>query len=142
MATLRFKAIEESMKRKPLEVTPPSGKISDYYGIYVFDRAKMEKYLSKDASNAVIEAIEQGQRIDRKMADQVASGMKTWAMSHCVTHYSHWFQPLTEGTAEKHDTFVELASNGTVIEQFSGKLLAQQELWVAEGSDWWWWYGP
>jgi len=127
MATLRLKAIEESMKRKPLEVTPPSEKISDYYGIYVFDKAKMEKHLSKDAFYAVIEAIEQGQRIDRKMADQVASGMKTWAMGHGVTHYTHWFQPLTEGTAEKHDTFVEIASNGVVIERFSGKLLVQQE---------------
>ncbi|NVO18911.1 MAG: glutamine synthetase III [Bacteroidetes bacterium] len=127
MATLRFKAIEESMKRKPLEVIPPSEKISDFYGIYVFDKVKMEKYLSNDAFDAVNEAIEQGQRIDRKMADQIASGMKTWAMGHGVTHYTHWFQPLTEGTAEKHDTFVELTSNGAAIEQFSGKLLAQQE---------------
>ena len=127
MSTLRFKALEESLKRKPVEIANPSEKISDYFGSYVFDKAKMEKYLSKDAFNAVNEAIEQGQRIDRKMADQVASGMKTWALSLGVTHYTHWFQPLTEGTAEKHDTFVETTSNGKVIEQFSGKLLVQQE---------------
>lgn len=127
MATLRFKAIEESLKRKPLDVTPPAEKISDYYAVYVFDKPKMEKYLSHDAYDAVMDAIEQGNRIDRKMADQVASGMKTWAMSHGVTHYTHWFQPLTEGTAEKHDTFMEITSSGQAIEQFSGKLLAQQE---------------
>ncbi len=127
MSSLRMSAIEESLKRKPIEVTPPSSKISDYFGIYVFDKLKMEKYLSADAFNAVIEAIELGARIDRKMADQVASGMKSWAMSHGVTHYTHWFQPLTEGTAEKHDAFMEFTSNGQVIEQFSGKLLAQQE---------------
>jgi glutamine synthetase len=120
MSSLRMSAIEESLKRKPIEVTPPSSKISDYFGIYVFDKLKMEKYLSADAFNAVIEAIELGARIDRKMADQVASGMKSWAMSHGVTHYTHWFQPLTEGTAEKHDAFMEFTSNGQVIEQFSG----------------------
>lgn len=127
MATLRFKAIEESLKRRPLDVVPPSEKISDFFGIYVFDKVKMEKHLSQDAFDAVVEAIEQGNRIDRKMADQVASGMKNWAMSHGVTHYTHWFQPLTEGTAEKHDTFMEIAASGQAIEQFSGKLLAQQE---------------
>jgi glutamine synthetase len=127
MSTLRFKAIEESMKHKPVAVVPPSEKISDFYGIYVFDREKMQKYLSLDAFQAVEEAISQSERIDRKIADQVASGMKTWAMSHGVTHYTHWFQPLTEGTAEKHDTFVEITANGHAIEQFSGKLLAQQE---------------
>jgi len=89
MSTLRFKALEESLKRKPVEIANPSEKISDYFGSYVFDKAKMEKYLSKDAFNAVNEAIEQGQRIDRKMADQVASGMKTWALSLGVTHYTH-----------------------------------------------------
>ncbi|MBK7214992.1 MAG: glutamine synthetase III [Bacteroidales bacterium] len=127
MATLRFKAIEESMKHKPVSVPSPSEKISDFFGIYVFDKSKMLKYLSSDAYEAVMDAIVQGTRIDRKMADQVASGMKTWAMSHGVTHYTHWFQPLTEGTAEKHDTFVEIAADGSAIEQFSGKLLAQQE---------------
>ncbi|MBK7028589.1 MAG: glutamine synthetase III [Bacteroidales bacterium] len=127
MATLRFKAIEESLKRRPLEVIPPSDKISDFFGVFVFDKVKMEKYLSQDAYAAVIEAIEQGNRIDRKIADQVAKGMKNWAMSHGVTHYTHWFQPLTEGTAEKHDTFMEISASGQAIEQFSGKLLAQQE---------------
>jgi len=127
MATLRFSALEESLKRKPVEITAPSEKISDYYRMHVFDKAKMEKYLSKDAFNAVNDAIDKGERIDRKMADQVAFGMKTWAMSQGVTHYTHWFQPLTEGTAEKHDTFAETTLSGEVIEQFSGKLLVQQE---------------
>lgn len=127
MATLRFSALEESLKRKPVEITAPSEKISDYYRMHVFDKAKMEKYLSKDAFMAVNDAIEKGERIDRKMADQVAFGMKTWAMSLGVTHYTHWFQPLTEGTAEKHDTFAETTPNGEVIERFSGKLLVQQE---------------
>jgi len=127
MTTLRFSALEESLKRKPVEITAPSEKISDYYRMHVFDKAKMEKYLSKDAFNAVNDAIDKGERIDRKMADQVAFGMKTWAMSQGVTHYTHWFQPLTEGTAEKHDTFAETTLSGEVIEQFSGKLLVQQE---------------
>ena len=127
MATLRFKALEESLKRKPVQIKAPSEKISDYYRMHVFDKAKMEKYLSKDAFNAVNDAIDKGERIDRKMADQVAFGMKTWAMSLGVTHYTHWFQPLTEGTAEKHDTFAETTPSGEVIEQFSGKLLVQQE---------------
>ena len=127
MATLRFSALEESLKRKPVEITAPSEKISDYYRMHVFDKTKMAKYLSKDAFKAVNDAIDKGERIDRKMADQVAYGMKTWAMSLGVTHYTHWFQPLTEGTAEKHDTFAETTPSGEVIEQFSGKLLVQQE---------------
>jgi glutamine synthetase len=101
--------------------------ISDYFGINVFDKRKMKKYLSDDAYNHVMDAIEQGTRIDRKLADQIASGMKAWAIEMGATHYTHWFQPLTEGTAEKHDTFVDFTSDGLMIETFSGKLLAQQE---------------
>ena len=127
MSSLRLKALQESLSRKPIEVTAPGHKISDYYRMHVFDMIKMEKYLSKDAFNAVNDAIDNGERIDRKMADQVAYGMKTWAMSLGVTHYTHWFQPLTEGTAEKHDTFAETTATGEVIERFSGKLLVQQE---------------
>ncbi|HEX7411945.1 MAG TPA: glutamine synthetase III, partial [Bacteroidales bacterium] len=127
MATLRFKAIEESLRRSPVEVNAPSQKISDYFGRYVFDRSQMEKHLSRDAYRAVIDAIDHGERIDRKMADQVALGMKNWAMGFGATHYTHWFQPLTEGTAEKHDTFAEATEDGEVIENFSGKLLVQQE---------------
>jgi len=127
MATLRFKALEEAMNRKPVCVDAPKVKTSDYYGINVFDRIKMHKYLSKEAYQAVIAAVDKGERIDRKMADQVAAGMKAWAMEKGVTHYTHWFQPLTGGTAEKHDAFADPQGDGTVIESFSGKLLAQQE---------------
>lgn len=127
MATLRFKALEETLMRKPVEITAPAEKVSDYYGMHVFDRPKMEKFLSKEAYRAVVDAIDKGSRIDRKIADQVATGMKSWAMSLGVTHYTHWFHPLTEGTAEKHDAFAEPAGNNQVVENFSGKLLVQQE---------------
>lgn len=127
MATLRFKALEQVFSRKPIEVNAPSKKTSEYYGISVFDKSKMQKYLSKEAFQAVILAIDKGVRIDRKMADQVSAGMKAWALELGATHYTHWFHPLTEGTAEKHDAFAEPAGNGSVIETFSGKLLVQQE---------------
>ena len=127
MAYIRFEALKEAFNRQPHFVKAPSDKISDYYGVKVFDYQKMRKYLSEDAFAKVTEAIEKGTRIDRKIADQVASGMKAWAMEHGVTHYTHWFHPLTEGTAEKHDAFIEHAPGGGVVENFSGKLLAQQE---------------
>jgi glutamine synthetase len=127
MATLRFKALEETLKRKPVEVTAPGANVSDYFGMYVFDRQKMEKHLPKEAFKAVVGAIDNGARIDLKIADQIAMGMKTWAMNLGATHYTHWFQPLTEGTAEKHDTFAEPNGTGSAIEVFSGKLLVQQE---------------
>jgi glutamine synthetase len=127
MATLRFNALNEVISRKPIHVKAPASVTSDYFGVNVFDKKKMEKYLSDEAYNHVIEAIEKGTRIDRKIADQVASGMKSWAMEMGATHYSHWFQPLTEGTAEKHDAFIEQGESGGVIENFSGGLLAQQE---------------
>lgn len=127
MATLRFKALENALNRKPVEVTPPGEKVSDYFGINVFDRAKMEKYIPKEAYRAVIDAIDLGKRIDMKLADQIAMGMKSWAMSLGATHYTHWFQPLTESTAEKHDTFATPTGRGSAIEVFSGALLVQQE---------------
>jgi glutamine synthetase len=127
MATLRLKALEMTLSRKPVEVKVPEGKTSDYYGMLVFNKFKMQKYLSKEAYEAVMESIEEGNRIDRKIAEQVASGMKAWAMEHGATHYCHWFQPLTDATAEKHDAFIDYADNGGMVEQFSGKLLAQQE---------------
>jgi glutamine synthetase len=127
MATLRFKALEDALKRRPIEVTKPGDKISDYFGINVFDRIKMEKYLPKDANKAVLDAIDHGKRIDMKLADQIAMGMKSWAMSLGATHYTHWFQPLTENTAEKHDSFTVPTGRGTAIEVFSGELLVQQE---------------
>jgi glutamine synthetase len=127
MATLRFKALEKAYTRTPKELTPQNQKASEFFGRLVFDRFKMQKYLSKEAYQAVVGAIDKGARIDRKVADQVAAGMKAWAMEMGVTHYTHWFQPLTGGTAEKHDAFIEPSDNGGVVENFSGKLLVQQE---------------
>jgi glutamine synthetase len=127
MATLRFSALSQAVNRKPVFVDVPREKTSDYFAVNVFDRAKMQKYLSKEAYQAVVNAIDNGIRIDRRIADQVAAGMKAWAMEKGVTHYTHWFQPLTGGTAEKHDAFAEPQGNGTVIESFAGKLLVQQE---------------
>jgi glutamine synthetase len=127
MAVIRFKALEQVFNRKPLHVTPPSDKTSDYYAINVFDRAKMQKYLSKDAFNHVMDAVDKGTPIDRKKADSVAAGMKAWATERGATHYTHWFQPLTGGTAEKHDAFINPNVYGGVVESFSGGALAQQE---------------
>ena len=127
MSKMRFFALQELSNRKPLEVTAPSNKLSDYYGSHVFDRKKMQEYLPKEAYKAVIDAIEKGTPISREIADLIANGMKSWAKSLNVTHYTHWFQPLTDGTAEKHDGFIEFGEDGGVIERFSGKLLIQQE---------------
>lgn len=127
MAIFRFRALEKVLERQPLPVEREDNMISDYYGVQVFDRAKMKKYLSRDAFKAVIDAIENGTTVDRKMADQVAQGMKAWAIENGATHYTHWFHPLTDGTAEKHDAFIVHGADGGVIEAFSGKLLAQQE---------------
>ena len=124
---MRFFALQELSNRKPLEVTTPSNKLSDYYASHVFDRKKMQEYLPKEAYKAVVDATEKGTPISREMADLIANGMKSWAKSLNVTHYTHWFQPLTDGTAEKHDGFIEFGEDGEVIERFSGKLLIQQE---------------
>ena len=127
MSKMRFMALQELVNRRPIEIKNPSNKLSDYYGIHVFDRKKMQEYLPKEAFKAVIDAIEKGTPINRSMADLIANGMKSWAKSFNVTHYTHWFQPLTDGTAEKHDGFIEFGDDGDVIERFSGKLLIQQE---------------
>lgn len=127
MSDIRFKALGEMFSRQSKPVNIPYDKTSDYFGINVFDKIKMQKYLSKEAYEAVQTAINKGTRIDRKMADQIASGMKGWAIEMGATHYSHWFHPLTEGTAEKHDAFIEPSDFGGLMEGFSGKLLAQQE---------------
>ncbi|MBS2098934.1 glutamine synthetase III family protein [Carboxylicivirga linearis] len=127
MAKLRFQALGELMNREAKEVVFPSAKATDYYGELVFNMDAMSKYLGKDAYKAVKVAIDKGESIDRKVADTVASGMKAWAMERGATHYTHWFQPLTDGTAEKHDGFLDYGDNGHMIESFSGKLLAQQE---------------
>ncbi|MCE4563057.1 glutamine synthetase III [Maribellus sp. CM-23] len=127
MAQFRFKALEEMLNRKPDDIVREENLVSDYFGMLVFDKAKMKKYLSREAYKAVIDAIENGTTIDRKMADQVAQGMKAWALENGATHYTHWFHPLTDGTAEKHDAFIVHGADGGVIESFSGNLLAQQE---------------
>lgn len=129
MSTLRFKAVEEAFKKKALPVEAPSKFISDFYGKYVFTTSTMSKYLSKEVMDAIQKAVEQGETLDRSVANAVAAGMKNWAMKLGATHYTHWFQPLTDGTAQKHDSFIEYASGPgeAVIEEFSGKLLAQQE---------------
>ena len=127
MANLRFGAVEEAFKKRPLEVKTPTERPEQFYGKYVFNRAKMYKYLPVDVYQKLIDVIDNGSRLDRSIADAVAQGMKKWAEEHGATHYTHWFQPLTEGTAEKHDAFVEHDGKGGMIEEFSGKLLVQQE---------------
>ena len=124
---LRFQVVEEAFKKKAVEVKVPQERPSEFFGKYVFDRKKMYKYLSKDIYDKMISVMDNGARLDRSIADAVAAGMKQWAQEMGVTHYTHWFQPLTEGTAEKHDAFVEHDGKGGMIEKFSGKLLVQQE---------------
>lgn len=127
MDTLRFKALDEASHRERLTSTPPSHRISDYFGADVFSRSQMRQYLSKDVYESVIEAIEGGKRIDRRIAGQVAEGMKIWAIERGATHYTHWFQPLNDSTAEKHDAFIEPVLGGTSFETFNAGLLVQQE---------------
>ena len=124
---LRFQVVEEAFKKKPLDVTVPSERPAEYFGKKVFNREKMYKYLPKDIYEKMVDVIENGVRLDRKVADAVAAGIMLWAKENGVTHYTHWFQPLTEGTAEKHDAFIEHDGKGGMIEEFSGKLLVQQE---------------
>ena len=127
MANLRFQVVEEAFKKKPLDVISPTERPSEYFGKYVFTREKMYKYLSRDVYLKLIDVIDNGTRLDRSIADAVARGMRQWAEENGVTHYTHWFQPLTEGTAEKHDAFIEHDGKGGMIEEFTGKLLVQQE---------------
>ena len=127
MSKMRFFALRELANRKPLEVQVPSENLCDYYASHVFNDEKMQEYLPREAYEAVKEAIEKGKPINRDVADLIASGMKSWAKTLGVTHYTHWFQPLTDGTAEKHDSFIDFDQEGDVIERFSGKLLIQQE---------------
>jgi len=130
MSSLRFKAVEEAFKKKALEVTAPSKFTSDYYGKYVFNRATMAKYLSKDTLKLLKNVIDKGATLNLDIANDVAAGMRMWAMELGATHYTHWFQPLTDSTAEKHDSFIDYVSGApgeVIIEDFSGKLLAQQE---------------
>ena len=127
MANLRFQVVEEAFKKRPVEVIAPVERPSEYFGKYVFNRAKMYKYLPADVYTKLIDVMDNGATLDRSIADAVAAGMKQWAEENGVTHYTHWFQPLTGGTAEKHDAFIEHDGKGGLIEEFSGKLLVQQE---------------
>ena len=123
----RFDLVKESFMRREVPAEVPAGKTSEYFGELVFDRKKMCKYLDAESLQALLACIEGGEPLDRKTADGVARGMKEWAMEHGVTHVTHWFQPLTEGTAEKHDSLIDYDGKGGVIETFDGKMLAQQE---------------
>ena len=123
----RSDLVKESFVKKEVPASIPAGKTSDYYGELVFDRKKMCKYLDVESLHALLDCIEGGKPLDRKTADGVARGMKEWAIEHGVTHVTHWFQPLTEGTAEKHDSLIDYDGKGGVIETFDGKMLAQQE---------------
>ena len=123
----RFNLVRESFMKKARPVELPEGLPSEYFGELVFDRKKMRKYLDDTTFSAFVECVEGGHRLDRKTADGVARGMKEWALEHHVTHVTHWFQPLTEGTAEKHDALIDYDGKGGVIETFDGSMLAQQE---------------
>ena len=123
----RSDLVKESFVKKEVPASIPAGKTSDYYGELVFDRKKMCKYLDVESLHALLDCIEGGKPLDRKTADGVARGMKEWAIEHSVTHVTHWFQPLTDGTAEKHDSLIDYDGKGGVIETFDGKMLAQQE---------------
>ena len=127
MTYTRFDAVEEAFTHPPIKAVPPAPATSDYYGCNVFNRKNMRKYLSADTRQKVYESIEQGITLQRDVAEQVAAGMKRWAMDMGATHYTHWFQPLTGGTAEKHDSFAEPYGKGESLEEFTGKLLCQQE---------------
>ena len=127
MPEFRFKALLDVLLREPLPVKREGNLTSDFFGVNVFDRPKMKKYLSREAYAAVCNAVDNSVQIDRKMADQVAQGMKAWATGNGATHYTHWFHPLTDGTAEKHDAFIVFSENGGVVEDFSGRMLVQQE---------------
>jgi glutamine synthetase len=127
MAELRFSALKEVFNRVPVEVTTPSKIVSEYFGENVFDLPKMERYLSKEAYKVIKRAIAEGKSLNRQEADQVATGLKAWAIGKGATHYTHWFHPLTDGTAEKHDGFIEIGDNGQVVEKFSGEVLVQSE---------------
>ena len=123
----RSDLVKESFVKKEVPASIPAGKTSDYFGELVFDRKKMCKYLDAESLHALLDCIEGGKPLDRKTADGVARGMKEWAIEHGVTHVTHWFQPLTDGTAEKHDSLIDYDGKGGVIETFDGKMLAQQE---------------
>ena len=127
MSKLRFRVVEEAYNRKAVDVAIPTERPDQYYGKYVFNRQKMSQYLPKNVYDALVNAIDNKESLSRDIADSVADGMKRWAIDNGARHYSHWFHPLTDGTAEKHDAFIDLDGKGGVVEEFSGKLLVQQE---------------
>ncbi len=127
MPNLRFQVVGDAFKKHPLYVQYPKERPSEFFAKYVFNKAKMSKYLDKDTYTKMLDVIDNGSPLDRQTADKVADGMKQWAMELGVTHCTHWFQPLTNTTAEKHDAFVEHDGMGGMIEEFSGKSLVQQE---------------
>ncbi|PJB57916.1 MAG: glutamine synthetase type III [Bacteroidetes bacterium CG_4_9_14_3_um_filter_41_19] len=127
MSNFRFTALEKTLNRPIGIVVPPSLKVSDYYGSMTFNSQTMKEYLTDEAYKVVMSAVEKGTRIDRKITDQIASAMKAWALNRGVSHYTHWFHPLTGSTAEKHDAFIHPTGQGKAIEQFQGDSLIQQE---------------
>lgn len=127
MSNIRFHAVETASNRKVSVVTPPQAKISEFFGCKVFNRKAMAQYLSKETFKEITHAIDFGEPVSLNLASHVAPAMRMWAMENGATHYTHWFHPLTDGTAEKHDAFVERDGQGGMIEEFSGKILAQQE---------------
>ncbi|MBZ0243500.1 MAG: glutamine synthetase III, partial [Bacteroidales bacterium] len=127
MKNYRFTALSQTFDRQVVPVEYPSNKISDYFGSMVFNQNVMREYLTKEAFKSVELAIDKGTKIERKVADQVASAMKSWAMSKGATHYTHWFHPLTGSTAEKHDAFINPADGGKALEEFQSNELIQQE---------------
>jgi glutamine synthetase len=127
MPTMRFAAVKEAEKRQAIEKEFPYQRVSEIYGEHTFGNKAMKDYMTPEAYSSVISAVNKGTKIDRNIADQVASGMKAWAINLGATHYTHWFQPLTGSTAEKHDSFFEPTGNGEAMEKFSGGMLVQQE---------------
>ena len=127
MSNIRFHAVETASNREVASVNPPQAKVSEFFGCKVFNRNAMAQYLSKETLREITSAIDNGESVSLQLAAHIAPSMRMWAMEHGATHYSHWFHPLTDGTAEKHDAFVEHDGRGGMIEDFSGKLLAQQE---------------
>ncbi len=127
MSYLRFKAVEEASKRKAVKAEEQSENVSSYFARAVFTQEKMQTYLSKQTYKELAQHIHEHKAIDHKLADEIATAMRLWASQNGARHYTHWFQPLTDGTAEKHDAFASLDGKGSMIEEFSGKLLTQQE---------------
>ena len=126
MSTLRFQALKETLNREAIKIKEP-GRRSEIFATNVFNESIMQQFLTKEANNSVMEAINTGKKIDRQVADHISSGMKEWAIGKGATHYTHWFQPLTGATAEKHDAFFEPTGQGNAIEKFGGGALVQQE---------------